>query len=287
MRKIWTLFLSALLLCAITGNAFASTTGFETVGNAQLFVEQLGYDVELNEKPTETSESFNIIENGIVKSNVEVTVGGDGEIIYDIVQGNITDELLIKKDGSMYIDGSLITVTETINGKTEKKPLIANYEKMNPGAMTRAQRNEFTTICPYGEDEDYDDPDAEYVGRVLDFGMNTFDTLTDLSFGAVVAVAISLSMPTGLSAITVGTIGFLVAFGLDNVLDQLQELTPLGKTSSVKTMRTVHQEKGYNVTPNMSVARHRAMFFATDHYTGALPNWDGEYVRIAYEVFTY
>ena len=187
----------------------------------------------------------------------------------------------------MYIDGSLITVAETVNGKTEKKPLIANYEIMNPGAMTRAQRNEFTTVCPYGNDEDYDDPYATYTGRVLDFGMNTFDTLTDLSFGAVVAVAITLSMPTGVPAVAAGTIGFLASFELDNVLDQLQERAPLGNASSIKTIRTVHQEKGYNVTSNMSVAKHRAMFFATENYTGALPNRDGEYVRIAYEVFTY
>ena len=77
MKKILVLILAVTLLCTMTGNAFASINELELVGNAQSFVEQLGYDVETNEKPTRTSESFNIVENGTVKSEVEVTVDSE------------------------------------------------------------------------------------------------------------------------------------------------------------------------------------------------------------------
>ncbi|MFR8235881.1 MAG: hypothetical protein ACLU83_07825 [Anaerovoracaceae bacterium] len=277
-RIISVVVVIAMLFTTVSVSAFANENvdnGLnEQLTSYQDFFEDMGYETTSNAKATKLTENFNVIIDDNTTNTVEKTILENGDVLCIITEGDMTNEMLITKEGKIYIDGSLITVAED-DGEFE--PLIAEYSTFVPGvSTTRAQRYEFTKTCPYGSASDY--TNSTTTKKVLSLGSKTFKSILQAAWVTIVGTALGfLSVPAGAIA----------GLGMSVALDYMKSKYPSKNAASLKDVRSVHKTKGFTVSSSMSVAKHTTTYYYNKDYTGIIKDSSGKSSFTGYEVYTY
>lgn len=264
----------AILFTTVNVSAFAQENKEDgELASYQTFFDDMGFETNMREKATEEAECFDVIVDGTVNT-IEKTILENGDVLCLIQEGDLTNEMLITKEGKVYIDGSLISVGET---EDELEPLIIDYSIFVPTAsVARAQRYEFTTKCPYGNPSDY--TNSTTVKKVLSLGEKKFKDVLISTWATIVKAAISLiSAPAAV----------ITALGMKVALTYLKSKHPNNKAASIKDVRSVHKTKGFTVSSSMSVAKHSTTYYVNKDYTGIIKDDNGKSTFIGYEVYTY
>jgi len=267
--RILSIVMVLVMLFSVTAtSALAAETNIGK-GEQQLIMEQMGYETKTLEFATATTEKFSFTTASGIDSTVEKMVLSNGDEVYNVVEGELENTLVVKPNGDIYLDGNLVKITEN----AVETGLMAAGD--NDLVVPRAQRHEFTDICPYGQPADYSN--GSYTQRTLEFERILIE-ITEWAFIKVVCAAMSMvGIPDFFGAIE--TI-------MGNVLDAAQSLHPLDDALSMRDYRYVHGTLGFNVTSSMSVAKHITSFYAEWDYTDPI-YFNGTTVMVGYEVFTY
>lgn len=265
----------AMLFSTINIAAFAQTNDKNVeLASYQNFFSEMGFKTKANKPATTSTENFTIETEDGISNTIEKTILDNGDIQCIIREGEMVNEMIITKEGKIYVDGSLITISEEGG---EFKPLIVDYNEFVPTiSPSRAQRYEFTTTCPYGKSSDY--TKSTTTKKVLSLGEKKFKDILISTWATIVRAAIGLiSAPAGV----------ITALGMKVALTYLKNKHPNSKAASIKDVRSVHKTKGFTVTNHMSVAKHSTTYYVNKDYTGVIKDSNGKSVFTGYEVYTY
>lgn len=273
-RKI-AVVLSILLLLSMVNVAVAygGENVTESKGSYQKLMDSLGLDTDVIKPATASEENFAINFDNDVTSIVNKTVLENGDVKISISESDLTNEVLIKPDGTTYIDGSLVTVSED-NG--DFFPLQLNYEYYASTVQPRLNDYNFTTTCPYGSASDY--TDSRTYKDVVSLGTKVFSTVTQTAWISIITGLVgTLSAPASVAA------GLFIA----GALEYLKTKTPSSNASSIMTVKSFHKTKGYTVKNGMSVAKYDVTYYTNSDFTGVIKNSAGKSVFSGYDVFTW
>lgn len=268
--RILSLVMVLVMLLSVTAtSAMAAETDIGK-GEQQLHLEALGYETKTLEFATATTEKFSFTTASGIDSTVEKMVLSNGDEVYNVVEGELENTLVVKPNGDIYLDGNLVKITED----AVETGLMAVGD--NDLVMPRAQRHEMTAVCPYGTAGDYNRYYNSFQ-ETLQFEKAFFE-LAEFSFLLVVeAVLFSAGLPALAPAVST-LIGDVFYYYKSN--------HPLNSACSVYDVGYVHSTLGFTVTSGLSVIKHQLYFYSNTNYTGEIIVNGSRYVT-SYETFTY
>lgn len=269
--RILSIVMVLVMLLSVTATSALATETDIGKGEQQLLAEQWGYETQMLEFATSTTEKFSFRTTAGIDSIVEKVILSNGDEVYNIVEGELENNLVIKANGDIYLDGNLVKITSKVPNAE------LNAENNSSMIMPRSQRHEMTMVCPYGSASDYSSYYNSF-GETLYFE-KAFIELTQWAFLKVVEAVIT-------SATGLPDLGSMVSDVIGDVLDYYKNNHPLNTACSMYDVGYVHNPLGFSVTSSMSVIKHLLYFYSNDDYTGAILINGSRYIT-AYERFTY
>ncbi len=183
MRRI---VISTVLTCTLIVTsatmAFAQTASLEN-DNAQTsyaLLEDVG-TIQNYQKQGDL-ETYNVeFENGTV-SNVEVVTSKNGDMTYNITEGQLSNEVIVQTDGTVILDGNEVRLEETVEPSTN---------------MTlRSTYSYETETSPIGTQYDY----QKYVGQTKKADLRLGNVASAITFAAFcVILEVVFKIPTAVS----------------------------------------------------------------------------------------
>lgn len=181
-------------------------------------------------------------EDGLT-STVSSVIGENGDTIYTITEGDLTDTVRIANDNTTYLNGNKIIVTEDISETTTN--------------VTRDSSSWQTTTCPYGASTDYTAYQTTKYNSNVDFSQ---------TLGSITRAAILLILQGIFPEFA------MILDGLAQVVDSLGDDDPTSTCASFKRHYYYHATKGYYVTNNgggpLAVARVVTACYSRTNYSG-------------------
>lgn len=270
-KKILSLVMVLVMaFTSTTITASAAETVLNTDGDLQLFMEFMGYDVDvLSSCSNEESITYTTFEG--VDGVASKMVLSNGDKVYDFKEGTVTDTIVLKANGDVYLDGNLIKIVKT------SVPTVSNASLTdNMAIMPRAQRLEFVSECPFGSRADYND----LTDNVSDNLMleQEIRLITEAGFKMIVVAALSFA--------TNPIIGKYLGGVFSRILSSIKKHNPYLRAFSIQYQRYVHGIYGFTVTNSMSVAKYTMVFYYDLDCEDPI-YVDGTSIVTAYQVFTY
>lgn len=202
-----------------------------------------------SEKNQLTYDVTNDTEDGeIIISHITASIDNNGQQTLDISENGKRDIVTIDSARNIYVDGQLVEI-ESLEGNE-----ITESEIVPMGG----HRIYWQKTAPYGKSSDYTKKSST-VKKKLTYTK----PLKDATVGALVSlICIGLGLSSG-GSLAVGFIasGVISWFGKNN---------PAGKAWSLKDVKYVHKNKGFNVKSSMSVYKHAFTYYGNTNYTGKI-----------------
>jgi hypothetical protein len=257
VKKIISLVLASMLLAVVPTTSFgqaatknlASTKGvapdvpieacsssiaYEPLVNLVTNIAHMGFEVtniSVNEKDNPVIDIYSGKE-----SKIEVKYATNSKIAMTVSEGKTKNELIVKDDGSMIVDGVLVSDDKTSNDLVYMNAFDDSYQ----------------SNCPYGTSANYTD----YVdtSRDADVGLTTMArNLTTLILAAIIGRFIP---------------GFDLVLGFSmTVAEYIKKYDPLSTAASYVSKQYIHT-KGYFVNSTMAVKKLITTIYTRKNYAG-------------------
>lgn len=255
--------LAVMMLAMSTGSAYASTVSTEIKGaefdytsdmpsnlltenvstdNLSELVnasEDLGFEVS-NIAVNENNCAVIDLEYKGIESVVEVASATDQELSMKVTEGNLSNEVQVSDDGTMYIDG--ILVHSLVDTQTSAEGIV----------YMNAFQDTYQVKCPYGTASNY----SKYYRTVTDNNIDwtiTCNKLTTFMF----AIIISGLFPTIGPTLELATI----------LADYFKTYDPYSDCGSYITKEYFHT-KGYFVSSTLAVRKCVSTVYSRHDFTG-------------------
>ena len=178
----------------------------------------------------------------------------NGDKIYNITEGNLQNELRIRSDGTLILNGNLVTLAVTSDQETSSKaigPMVINQPF-------------WSNTCPYGVKTDYTKSAGNSQNANLSMGITAI-SITESTFIGIlgIAVATNLSVNKNLASVAAGGIltGLLTAWKL---------ATPNSNAMSFKTVSYYHKNSTNGIISGLWVKRNDVSYYGNINYSGFL-----------------
>lgn len=275
IRLITLILIVSLILCSLNVIAFASDQKVKVCGVLENYFKQMGYETQTKKSATLLNESFTLETSTGAASEINKETLPNGDISCIIKEGELTNNLTIKPDGTIYLNESLVTVSDEDTGFME--PLKVNAGVLNSQEIVPYGNDyDFVSKCPYGKASDYTNTSSHK--KVISLGSTMFANLTEGVWVTLITTVVGLLSGVG---------GVVSSLGMGVALVYLKRNRPQDKASSIKWDRSVHK-KGFTVSNSMAVAKYDTKYYANTDYTGLIKDSKNQKsVFTGYEVFRY
>ncbi|MBR0598388.1 hypothetical protein [Sinanaerobacter chloroacetimidivorans] len=263
MRKSAIFLLVAIMLMSSVTLSFANTNQLGLFNRTLAMNIGLSISNEtLNKDGSKSFTTYN--EAADVTSYFTQTNQNNGDIIYKIVEGEKQDEVTIKQDGSLYLDGVPVTFTKVSNGETKTDMLDINQPNI---IVPNAQQVHSSTNPPSGTTSQQFSDYRGLNSTVVSFGDKLITQLTIGALGIIIGAYGGMGV----------TIGVMVAGA---IYASMVAMNPTANALSIKDYTYWHYN-GFNCSPGTSAEKHFMYYYAYQNFTGLIDD------SIYYRIWTY
>lgn len=270
-KKIVSLLVISTMIVSSTQIAFAEETKNETLmDNKEIYstidnmnTEELDEDVLGNAIVNMQEIGFDIVDINQSQQGIEVetALGGaeqeiciseatDEKILINIESDGLKNEVCIRDDGRMFVDGHEIT---------SKQELVTTEQNLTAGDLSSNRRTvTYRTTPSYGKSSDY--TTHHIYRRVISLGEKAIYAFTLAAFMMVMGKEL---LAAGLVVAEVEAWGGLV---LNTVLSQIIAFNPYTTAFSMQDIVGYHRIKGKIISPVLTVVKHCTTFYCRKDY---------------------
>jgi hypothetical protein len=206
-------------------------------------IEFMGFEVNAI---TQSEQENPVIEisSERVESQLEISCVTNNSIAITISEGNIKNELIFNDDGSMYVDGRLISDEDASINDAEDVVYMNAFDDY------------FQIGCPYGTSANY----ANFYKTEKNPSVKFTNLAKNLGTFALAAI-ISRFIP-----------GFDLTLGFSMIVaEYIKTYDPLSGAASFVTRQYFHV-KGYFVTNSLAARKYITTVYTKENYTGKATN---------------
>jgi len=215
-------------------------------------------DIEIIEEDTDAL-IYNVEIEGangeLIESHIEASIDEDDSQIVEITEGDKTDTLVFDEDGTLYLDGEPVHITEETVNPTIERNLIS----FNDDAAAYALHSMYwPTSSPYGSTASYTKK-LSTEKRVLTLS-KAISSMTTTALIGIVLLALGIAAAPA----------FIISVLIAGVITWFTRNSKSSKTFSIIDYQYVHKTKGLNISSHMTAIKHKIYSYAYTNYTGYL-----------------